>query len=143
MERSNLRTVGDVATISTQELLREPNFGKKSLREVRAAIARFGGYFRDEAPPGVKVAKRIEAAVAESVGPLEPSAPVMADPPCKPVCIPLGRGGWETMWPRDSSGDAAILEALQRAQEARDHLGIYYANLARKVEHIEMATKFK
>lgn len=44
-------TVGELVAKSAQELLRVPNFGKRSLQDVREQLAARGLYLRGEEPP--------------------------------------------------------------------------------------------
>jgi DNA-directed RNA polymerase alpha subunit len=44
-------TVRQLVSKSAGELLREPNFGRVSLKHVRAKLAEHGLYLRDEGPP--------------------------------------------------------------------------------------------
>jgi DNA-directed RNA polymerase alpha subunit len=49
--RPRLVTVRDLIAKSSVELMREPNFGKRSLQDVRDRLAAHNLYLRDEAPP--------------------------------------------------------------------------------------------
>jgi DNA-directed RNA polymerase alpha subunit len=41
-ERADLKTFGDLCHYKTYELLREPNFGRRSLKEVEDALQSYG-----------------------------------------------------------------------------------------------------
>jgi len=45
-------SIRELVAKASNELLREPNFGKVSLQHVREALAEYGLYLRDEGPPG-------------------------------------------------------------------------------------------
>jgi DNA-directed RNA polymerase alpha subunit len=44
-------TIRELIAKTSNELLREPNFGKVSLADVRQRLAEYGLYLRDEGPP--------------------------------------------------------------------------------------------
>jgi hypothetical protein len=44
-------TIRELVAMSSNHLLREPNFGKVSLQQVRGRLAEHGLYLRDEGPP--------------------------------------------------------------------------------------------
>ncbi len=41
-----IKTIGELVAKSEEEILRTPNFGKKSLRELKELLARYGLHFR-------------------------------------------------------------------------------------------------
>jgi len=50
VQNERIRTIGELTTRSGLELMRCPNFGKVSLRDVRRALQRYNLWLRDEAP---------------------------------------------------------------------------------------------
>lgn len=42
LEKLGIKSIGDLARIDRRELMEAPNFGRKSLTEVEAALAEYG-----------------------------------------------------------------------------------------------------
>ena|SRR5215475_4609954 len=51
LQAENCRTLGDAAAKTEGELLRVPNFGRKSLRELDIVLKQYGLHFGWQAPP--------------------------------------------------------------------------------------------